>query len=103
GGPCQGHSPDALAAGLLARGALPSAARLARDFRALPEDVAMPAAGSLVGFLRRREGLDGLRARWRSSAAAAIPDSATEAAWRAHLASVAPATLDVARVMREGC
>jgi hypothetical protein len=103
GGPCQGRSPDALAAGLLARGMLPSAARLARDFRALPEDVAMPAAGSLVGFLHGRDGIDGLRARWRSDAAPALPDSATEAAWRAHVAAVAPATLDVARVMREGC
>jgi hypothetical protein len=32
-----------------------------------------------------------------------LPDSATVAAWRAHLAPVAPATLDMTRVMQEGC
>ncbi|HET7584314.1 MAG TPA: hypothetical protein VFK13_05370 [Gemmatimonadaceae bacterium] len=103
GGACQGHSPDALAAGLLARGALPSLASLAAEFRTLPEDVAMPAAGSLIQFLHTQEGIAGLRARWQSASGDAIPDSPIEGAWRAHVASVPPATLDIARVMREGC
>ena len=103
GGPCQGHSADALAAGLLSRGALPSVADLAGRFRALPEDVALPAAGSLTHFLHLREGVAGLRARWRSGPAAVLPDSEMEAAWRAQLASVPPAWLDIARVMQEGC
>lgn len=103
GGPCQGASPDALAAGLLARGVLPSVAELAGQFRALPENVGMPAVGSLTQFLYAREGIAGLRARWNSPTAEALPDSATEAAWRTHVASVRPATLDVGRVMQEGC
>jgi hypothetical protein len=103
GGPCQGHSVDALAAGLLGRQALPPVGALAENFRALPEDVAVPAAGSLTQFLYTREGVAGLRSRWHSTASRMLPDSATVAAWRAHLASVPPATLDITRVMQEGC
>lgn len=103
GGPCQGHSVDALAAGLLARGALPSVAELAETFRALQEDVATPAAGSLTRFVYAREGVAGLRARWRSGASRALPDSAVEVAWRTHVARMRPAELDIARVMQEGC
>jgi hypothetical protein len=103
GGPCQGHSPDALAAGLLMRGALPSVAELAGRLRALPEDVALPAAGSLTQFLYEEEGIAGLRARWQAEANNGLPDSTTDAAWRAHLATVQPAALDITRVMREGC
>ena len=103
GGPCQGHSADALAAGQLARGTLPSLAELAERFRALTEEVAMPAAGSVTQFLYAREGVAGLRARWHSAPERALPDSAMEAVWRAHVATVQPATLDLTRVMQEGC
>ena len=103
GGPCQGQSPDALAAGLLLRGALPPVAELAARFRALPEEVAMPAAGSLIQFLYTHEGISGLRGRWHSELGRALPDSATEAAWRAYVGSVRPGALDITRVMQEGC
>ena len=103
GGPCLGQSPDALAAGLLARGRLPSVEDLAARFRDLGEDVAMPAAGSLVAFIHAREGIDGLRARWRAAPDRLLPDRALVAAWRLHVARSRPGTLDVARVMREGC
>jgi hypothetical protein len=103
GGPCLGESPDALAAGLLASGRLPSVGELSAHFRDLAEDVAMPSAGSLVGFIHTREGIAGLRARWRSELGESLPDSGLMVAWRAHLAGVRPETLDIARVAREGC
>ena len=103
GGPCQGHSADALAADLLRTGRLPTIQQLATTFRALPEEAAMPAAGSLTEFLYSREGIAGLRRRWAASAREQLPDDATEAAWRAHVQSIRPESLDVRRVMREGC
>jgi hypothetical protein len=103
GGSCQGHSPDALAAGLLARDILPSAQQLAASFRSLPEDLALPTAGSLTKFLHSRESIAGLRKRWSARSSQALPDSMTLAAWRAHLRTVRPESLDVARVIREGC
>ena len=103
GGPCLGKSADALAAGLLASGRLPSVGELSARFRQLDEDVAMPSAGSLVGFIYAREGVAGLRARWRSGAGELLPDSGLIVAWQTHLAGVQPETLDIARVMQEGC
>ena len=103
GGSCQGHSPDALAAGLLASGRLPSVIELSERFRDLGEDIAMPSAGSLVGFIHEREGVAGLRARWQSGPRGLLPDSGFSAEWRSHLASVQPGSLDIARVMQEGC
>ena len=103
GGPCLGESPDALSAGLLARGRLPSVGELSARFRDLEEDVAMPSAGSLTGFIHTREGVAGLRARWRSSADELLPDSSLSAAWRTHVTGVRPATLNIARVIQEGC
>jgi hypothetical protein len=103
GGPCLGESPDALAAGLLARDRLPSVGELSTRFRDLAEDVAMPTAGSLTAFIHAREGIAGLRARWGSGPTGLLPDSVLVAAWRRHLAGVRPGTLDVARVLQEGC
>jgi hypothetical protein len=103
GGPCLGKSPDALAAGLLASGRLPSVGELSARFRQLGEDVAMPSAGSLVGFIHAQEGIGGLRSRWRLGADELLPDSELSVAWRTHLAGVPPQTLDIARVMQEGC
>lgn len=103
GGPCQGESPDALAAGLLERGRLPSVGELSARFRELDEDVAMPSAGSLVRFIHAREGIAGLRSRWVSSPGQLLPDSGLSVAWRTHVAGVRPGTLDIARVLPEGC
>lgn len=103
GGPCLGKSPDALAAGLLASGRLPSMGELSARFRQLDEDVAMPPAGSLVGLIYEKEGIAGLRARWRSGTGELPPDSGLIIAWRTHLAGVQPETLDIARLMQEGC
>ena len=103
GGPCLGQSADALAAGLLTRGKLPSIEELSDHFRDLDETVAMPSAGSLTAFIHAREGLAGLRARWRAGPRESLPDSALGTAWRRHLAGVPPGTLDIARVLREGC
>lgn len=103
GGPCLGESPDALAAGLLARGRLPSVEELSARFRDLGEEVAMPTAGSLTAFIHTREGIAGLRARWRAGPNEMLPDSALTAAWRTHVAGVRPGTLNIARVLQEGC
>jgi hypothetical protein len=107
-GGCQGHSSDALAAGALARGALVPLTRLAASFRDVPEDVAMPQAGSVVGFFIEREGLSALRQLWQASAAgAAHPLGASgpsiEAAWLNRIRRATAATIDIPRVMREGC
>lgn len=103
GGPCLGKSPDALAAGLLTSGRLPSVEELSAHFRELDEEVAMPSAGSLIGFIHAQEGITGLRTRWGSGAGELLPDSGLSAAWRTHVASVRPGTLDMARVLQEGC
>lgn len=100
---CLGKSSDALASGLLARGTLPSVDSLALHFRDLPEDVGMPTAGSLTRFIHAREGVTGLRRRWRAGFRDMLPDSAMQAEWLRHLASIPAATLDIVRVMKEGC
>jgi hypothetical protein len=106
-GGCQGHSSDALAAGVLARGGLVPLTRLASSFRELPEDVAMSQAGSLVGFLIERDGIARLKARWQGSAEVNHPlgssGAAIEAAWIDRLRQITPATIDIPRVMKEGC
>jgi len=107
-GKCQEHSPDELAAGALARGALVPLRQLATAFRDLGEDVAMPQAGSLVGFLIRRKGLVAVQDFWKRERPPAEhplgPDGATlEKAWLDSLSGVGPATLDVPRLLNEGC
>jgi hypothetical protein len=107
-GKCQEHSADELAAGALARGALVPLRQLATAFRDLGEDVAMPQAGSIVGFLIRRGGLIAVQDLWKRERSPAEhplgPDGAkSEDAWLDELAGVRPATLDVPRLLREGC
>jgi hypothetical protein len=107
-GPCQGFSNDELAAGSLANHRLPSLSDLAGRFRQLDETIAMPQAGSVVGFLIEREGLAAVRDRWRlSQHSTAHPlgehGASTEAAWLAKLRAVRPAYLEMKRVMAEGC
>lgn len=103
GGACQGHSPDALAAALLARRLLPTVEQLAVGFRSLPEERAFPAAASLTQFLHTRESIAGLRKRWGAGHREALPETQVEATWHAHLRTIRPESLDVARVIREGC
>jgi hypothetical protein len=105
---CQGHSNDALAAAALVRGDLVSVNRLARAFREVREEVAMPQAGSIVAFLVDRAGLRALKDRWQrdpgDGAHPLDPDGAAlEAAWLERVRRAAPATLDVPRLIREGC
>ncbi|HSE43845.1 MAG TPA: hypothetical protein VLA89_00795, partial [Gemmatimonadales bacterium] len=100
-GSCQGHSPDELAAGAIARRTLVPLTELAGNFDRVAEDVAMPQAGSVVGFLVRQDGLDAVRSRWREAPAAGHPlgpnGPALEATWLAELNGTRPATLDVPR------
>ncbi len=63
----------------------------------------MPAAGSLTQFLYSLEGIAGLRRRWMAASKDGLPDRAAEDAWRAHLQSVRPESLNLQRVIREGC
>jgi hypothetical protein len=106
-GSCQGHSPDELAAGALARGAVVPLTELASHFDRTPEDVAMPEAASIVGFLIRREGLETIRRRWTEEPGALHPlgpsGPALEKEWLEELSRVRPATLDVPRLLAEGC
>ena len=107
-GKCQGHSSDELAAGALARGALVPLRQLATAFRDIDEAVAMPQAGSIVGFLIRRRGLVAVRDLWKRERPPTEhplgPDGAKfEGAWLDELTGVRPAALDVPRLLREGC
>jgi hypothetical protein len=106
-GLCQGHSPDELAAGAAARRALVPLTELASSFDRVAEEVAMSQAGSIVGFFVRREGLDAVRRRWREAPGRVHPlgrnGPALEAAWLDELTRVPPATLDVPRLLVEGC
>lgn len=108
GGTCQGHSPDEITAGSLSRGALVPLSRLASNFRELPEDVAMSQAGSIVGFLIDRDGIAAMKERWQRGPAGTdhplgADGAAIEAAWLARVKRATPATLDVPRLIREGC
>jgi hypothetical protein len=105
---CQGHSADELAAGVLARGTFVPLKQLSASFRNIPEDVAMSEAGSIVSFLVRRDGLAAMRDRWGERAPQLThplgQDGETiEAEWLTYLKTVKPATLDIARGLREGC
>jgi hypothetical protein len=107
-GTCQGHTPDELTAGVIARGAFVPLTRLAGAFRETAEDVAMPEAGSIVGFLVRQRGVAYIRDRWKRQTPhdehPLGPDGAAiERAWLDELARVRPATLDIPRVIKEGC
>jgi hypothetical protein len=106
-GSCQGHSPDELVAGAVARGALVPLTELADHFDRVAEDVAMPEAASVVGFLVRREGLDTIRRRWAEEPGTVHPlgqnGPALEEAWLDELSRVRPATLDIPRLLVEGC
>lgn len=106
-GACQGHSPDELAAGAVARGALVPMTELAQHFDRVPEDVAMPEAASVVGFLVRRDGLETVRRRWAEDAGTVHPlgenGTALEQAWLDQLSRVRPAALDIPRLLAEGC
>ena len=106
-GACQGHSPDELAAGAIARGALVPLTELASNFDRVSEDVAVPEAASAVGFLVRQEGLDAVRRRWREAPATGHPlgpsGPALEAAWLDELRHVPPASLDIPRLLAVGC
>ena len=106
-GSCQGHSPDELAAGVMARGAMIPMTELASHFDRIAEDVAMPQAGSVVGFLVRQEGMESVQSRWREEPATGHPlgskGPVLEAAWIAELQRTPPATLDVPRLLVEGC
>ena len=106
-GSCQGHSADELAAGAVARGAFVPLTELANHFDRVAEDVGMPEAASIVGFLVRREGLDAIRRRWTENPTTVHPlgpnGPALEEAWLEELSRVRPATLDIPRLMAEGC
>ena len=107
-GKCQEHSPDELAAGALARGTLVPIRQLAAAFQDLAEDVAMPQVGSIVGFLIRRGGLAAVQDLWKRETPPTEhplgPDGTRlEEAWLDSLTGVRPATLDVPRLLREGC
>ena len=106
-GPCQGHTVDALAAGYLAGGRLPTVRELASDFRRIPELPGYMAAASLADFVRQREGTEGVRDRWQGRRAENHPlgpnGAEVERAWRAHLQSTVPAALDSVRLHASGC
>jgi hypothetical protein len=108
GGLCQGYSPDELAAGVLRSGAFVTLTVLAHRFRELPEDVAMPEAGSITEFLFAREGVRGIRSRWaRATDGEGHPlgrdGPELEATWMTRLRRARPAVLDIPRMMSRGC
>lgn len=106
-GTCQRHTNDALAAGVLVNDAFVSLTQLAQQFERTAEDVAMPEAGSAVGYLVQNEGLEAAKTLWQQSAPVGHPlgerGSAFEAAWRDEVRRAKPAKLDVPRLMIEGC
>jgi hypothetical protein len=107
-GECQGGTADEFAAGARARGELVSLQHLAAHFREISETVAMPQAGSIVGFLIRRHGLASVVERWRRPANPHEhplgPDGMSlERAWLDALQAVRPAHPDIPRLIKEGC
>jgi hypothetical protein len=107
-GTCQGHGVDAIAAGFLRDGTLPSLRDLAGRFWEIDELHAYITAGSAVGFVARRGAQPAVQALWQAGdAPGAHPlgpgGDEMEAAWRRHLATIAPARIDTLRLRREGC
>jgi hypothetical protein len=107
-GDCQGRTPDEYAAGARGRGELVPLKDLAARFREINEAVAMPQAGSIVGFLIRRDGMASVAERWHRPANPREhplgPDGVSlERAWLDSLQHVRPAYPDVPRLMKEGC
>ena len=107
-GECQGHTVDALAAGYLARGSLPSIESMVNDFRSIPELPGYLAAASLADFIRRRYGVPEIRRLWQGQSPDSIRSDLQsggklESEWRSVLSNVPPATFDSARLYREGC
>jgi hypothetical protein len=109
-GLCQALSVDAVAAGYVDSGTSPTLDALNGDFYRIPELPGYFSAASLVDFIARGEGIAAVRALWRGERPgtdAAHPLGAETqrvwSEWRRHLATVAPATLDTARLGREGC
>lgn len=107
-GNCQGKSVDAIAAGFLQRGELLPLPDLAARFWEVGELNAYLSAGSAVGHVARTRGNAAVEALWKHDPAPGEhplgPGGAEmERAWRAHLATVPPATVDTAVLRRRGC
>lgn len=105
---CQGHSVDAIAAGFLQKGRLLPLPELAATFWEVDELRAYFTAGSAIGYLARTRGNAAVEALWRQS-----PDglkhplgedgAEIERTWRAHLASIPVAELDMVTLRKSGC
>jgi hypothetical protein len=107
-GTCQGKSVDAIAAGFLQRGELLPLPELAARFGEVDEHNAQMTAGSAVGFVVRTRGKVYVEALWKYRPALGEhplgPEGAVlEREWRAHLATVRPATVHPERLRRRGC
>jgi hypothetical protein len=99
---------DEVAAGFLRDGTLPPLRDLAARFWEIDELHAYLTAGSAVGYLARTRGAEAVQALWTQPAAAhphplGEGGAEMEAAWRAHLATVRPARIDLARLRLHGC
>lgn len=105
---CQGKSVDAIAAGFLRKDRLLPLRELAATFWEVDEAQAYFTAGSAVGYLARIRGNAAVEALWRQSADGLEhplgEDGADiEARWRAHLASIPAAELDMVTLRKYGC
>ncbi|HEX8318842.1 hypothetical protein [Longimicrobium sp.] len=107
-GMCQGKSVDAIAAGFLRQGRLLPLPELAATFWEVDELRAYFTAGSAIGYLAQTRGNAAVEALWRQS-----PDGVEhplgeggaeiERRWRAHLASIPAAELDMVTLRESGC
>ena len=108
GGSCHGHSVDAVAAGFLRDGTLPTLDRLAEHFWEIDELNGYFTAASAVAFVHRQGGAHAVRLLWESVPPASPHPLGTggaemEAAWRRYLATVPPARIDPERLRQHGC
>jgi hypothetical protein len=109
-GTCQGKSVDALAAGYLMNGKLPSVASMMNDFRSIPELPGYIGAASFIQYVRSAYGIESIRSLWKGEAADSlardvqnVSGGKLEREWHAALRSLTPAAFDSARLYREGC
>lgn len=94
----------------VAAGDAPSLESLTGDFYDLLELPAYFTAASFTDFLKQRHGIDALRSIWRGEFAGADrvhllggEMARLWAEWRRQLANTPPATLDTARLRKDGC
>lgn len=98
-GPCQGHSVDQLAAGLMQGRQMKSWRELQTEFDVIPEVPANVQAASMTAFILQTRGMDALKYAWDGDSTFV----GLERDWLDQLGTAQPAELDINWLIERGC